>query len=69
MTMLPFAERLIPLTLFALYLLTAVRVCRYSSWVAAGAPNPFLPRRIKVAVTRYEMANMMSAEIRSRNLV
>jgi hypothetical protein len=46
--LLPGFERLIPFLLFALYLLTAVRVCRYSSWVRAGAPNPFLPRSLEM---------------------
>ena len=65
-SVLPGLERLIPFLLFALYLLTAVRVCRYSSWVAAGAPNPFLPRTLKLAVTRNEIAYLMNAEVRSR---
>ncbi|MBT8424249.1 MAG: hypothetical protein HKN98_00615 [Silicimonas sp.] len=48
-------ERAVPLMLFALYLLTAVRICRYSSWVAAGEPNPFLPRGLALAITRFDM--------------
>jgi hypothetical protein len=47
-------ERTMPLFLFALYLLTAFRVTRYGTWLAAGAPNPFLPRKLKVAVAGYE---------------
>ena len=48
--LLPGLERLIPLLIFALYLLTAVRICRYSSWVQAGEPNPFLPRGLKMVL-------------------
>ena len=48
--LLPGVERLIPFLLFALYLLTAVRICRYSSWVRAGTPNPFLPRRLQLVL-------------------
>lgn len=48
--LLPNLERLIPFVLFALYLLTAVRVCRYSSWVRAGEPNPFLPSGLKTVL-------------------
>lgn len=48
--LLPGLERLIPLLMFALYLLTAVRICRYSSWVQAGEPNPFLPRGLKMVL-------------------
>lgn len=47
-------ERLAPFMLFALYLVTAVRICRYSSWVAAGEPNPFLPRRLALAVAHLD---------------
>ncbi|MEQ9037995.1 MAG: hypothetical protein RIE24_06545 [Silicimonas sp.] len=54
LNLLPGVERLIPLLLFALYLLTAVRICRYSSWVRAGAPNPFLPRSLEVALVRID---------------
>jgi hypothetical protein len=43
-----------PLILFALYLLTSVQVCSYTAWRRSGAPNPFLPRRIKLAVSRFE---------------
>ncbi|NNE80384.1 MAG: hypothetical protein HKN18_08945 [Silicimonas sp.] len=43
-------ERAITLLLFALYLITAVRLCRYSSWVSEGTPNPFLPRVLKNAL-------------------
>lgn len=52
--LLPGFERLIPFLCFALYLLTAVRICRYSSWVQAGAPNPFLPRGLEKALVRIE---------------
>lgn len=57
MTMLPLAlafERAMPFLLFALYLITSVRLCRYAVWREAGAPNPFLPRRLKVAVRDFE---------------
>lgn len=64
--MFPGFERLIPFMLFALYLLTAVRLCRYSSWIDAGAPNPFLPRRIQIAVTQSEIAQMVHADVRAR---
>ena len=40
------------LLLFTLYLITAVKVCRYSSWMQAGAPNPFLPRRLQALLTQ-----------------
>jgi len=47
-------ERAMPLVLFALYLLTSVQLCSYAGWRQSGAPNPFLPRRIKLAVARFE---------------
>lgn len=68
MTMLqsfPGFERFIPFALFALYMITACRLCRYSSWVVAGAPNPFLPRQIRAAVTRSEILHLMEAEVRA----
>lgn len=68
-SMFPSFERLIPFALFALYLMTAVRICRYSSWVAAGAPNPFLPRALKIAVTRNEIVDLMNAEVRLRRAI
>ena len=52
--LLPGLERLIPLLMFALYLLTAVRICRYSSWVQAGEPNPFLPRGLKMVLVEVD---------------
>lgn len=55
--LLPGFERLIPFLLFALYLLTAVRVCRYSSWVRAGAPNPFLPRNLETILLGTDTRN------------
>ena len=61
----PGFERLIPFMLFALYLITAVRLCRYSSWMAAGAPNPFLPRQIKAAVSRSEIDRLIRHEVNS----
>lgn len=47
-------ERTMPVFLFAMYLLTSVRVTRYATWLAEGAPNPFLPRGLKIAVAAYE---------------
>lgn len=58
--MFPILERAFPLMLFALYLLTAVRICRYSSWVAAGEPNPFLPRRLALAIARIETRRVLA---------
>jgi len=49
----PGLERMFPFALFALYMFTAVKICTYSSWVNAGSPNPFLPRRMKAAVAIY----------------
>jgi len=57
MSTLPLAllpERAVPLYLFVLYLVTSVRICRYSAWCAAGAPNPFLPRRLRSVVDRHQ---------------
>ena len=48
------AERALPLILFALYMVTAIRVCRYSAWCDAGAPNPFLPRSLRPVVLRVQ---------------
>ena len=59
--MLPWAERVLPLMLFSLYLMTAFRICRYSSWKHAGSPNPFLPRRLKIAVARAELRMRFSS--------
>lgn len=61
----PGVERLIPFMLFALYLITSVQICRYSSWVAAGAPNPFLPRKLKAAVAKSDIRRLVELEIRS----
>ena len=44
------SERAVTLFLFALYLITPVQTCRFSSWQRAGAPNPFLPRRLEAAL-------------------
>lgn len=62
----PGPERLVPFVLFMLYLVTAVRICRYSAWIHAGAPNPFLPQRLRRAATRREIATLVAAEIRAR---
>ncbi|MDH5622521.1 MAG: hypothetical protein OEY74_10605 [Gammaproteobacteria bacterium] len=47
-------ERAVPLYLFALYMVTSVRICRYSAWRKAGAPNPFLPRSLRPIVDRHQ---------------
>lgn len=55
----PMAHQGLLLLLFVLYLITAVRLCRYSRWRNEGAPNPFLPRRIKAmlrAHAKHQMA-------------
>lgn len=59
------AERVIPIVLFTLYLVTSVRICRYSSWVRAGAPNPFLPRRISKSVSHRDIRAILKAELRA----
>ena len=59
------AERVIPFVLFALYLVTSVRICRYSSWVRAGAPNPFLPRRVRKGVSHHDIRALLKAEMRA----
>ena len=58
MTVFSFAdvlERLTPFLLFAIYVVTSVRICRYGHWYAQGAPNPFLPRRLKPFVRDVEL--------------
>ena len=58
MTMVPLAialERIMPLMLFALYLITSVRLCRYAHWRSEGAPNPFLPRRLQPVLRPHEL--------------
>lgn len=54
MPMLMAMERVLPFVLFTLYLVTAVRVCTFSAWQTAGAPNPFLPRSLKPVARGYE---------------
>ena len=57
MTMLPMFmvfERALPFFLFALDLITAFRVCSYSAWRDAGAPNPFLPRTLKALAQDFQ---------------
>lgn len=54
-------ERATPLLLFALYIITSVRVCRYAQWQAQGAPNPFLPRRLKPLVRDVELRLRLQA--------
>lgn len=48
-------ERAMPFVLFALYVITSVQLCRYANWHAKGAPNPFLPRRLKPLVRDVEL--------------
>ncbi|MEO9826172.1 MAG: hypothetical protein ABJF50_17360 [Paracoccaceae bacterium] len=55
---LPLVEQALTVLLFVLYLVTAVRLCRYSSWRARGAPNPFLPRRAKMMLRAYAKRQM-----------
>lgn len=64
LTAYPGTERMVPFLLFALYLITAVRICRYSSWIREGAPNPFLPRHLSQAVSKREIACLLDAEMR-----
>ena len=47
-------ERAMPFFLFSLYLITSVQICRYANWRAAGAPNPFLPRKLQPVVRNFE---------------
>lgn len=57
MSTLPLAilpNRAVPWYLFALYMFTSFKICRYASWRAAGAPNPFLSREMKNLVARRE---------------
>lgn len=66
MTMLPLAlvfERALPFLLFALYLITSVKICRYTAWRAKGAPNPFLPRGLKSAVRDFERRARLQATL------
>jgi hypothetical protein len=53
------AQRVLLFLLFLMYIITAVRLCRYSSWRRNGAPNPFLPRRMK-AMLRAHAKHQMS---------
>lgn len=57
------AERTLPFVLFTLYVITAVRPCRYSSWRSEGAPNPFLPRRIKALLRRHAKRQMSRGQM------
>lgn len=41
--------------LYGLYTLTAVRVISFANWCDAGAPNPFLPKRLKQRVRHFEL--------------
>ncbi len=67
MTSIPFAimlaERGMPLLLFVLYMVTACRICRFAHWQEAGAPNPFLPRRLKHAIRSYENRYRVSMSV------
>ena len=59
--LLPTLERMLPIMLYALYMLTAVRLCRYSWWIEKGAPNPFLPRSLAIAVARVDRRILRAA--------
>ena len=50
----PGMDRAPTLLMFALYMITSVQIVRYSKWIAAGQPNPFLPgyRPVPPARTR-----------------
>lgn len=61
----PMTERTLPFVLFALFVVTSVRLCRYSSWVASGAPNPFLPRALVKFIRRCEIAQMSVGKVPS----
>ncbi|AZQ66833.1 hypothetical protein EF888_06575 [Silicimonas algicola] len=54
-------ERVLGFGLFALYLVTSIRLCRYSTWRRAGSPNPFLPPTMKVALAAYERQRVVLA--------
>ena len=47
-------ERTLPRVLHALYLLTAFRICSFRAWRAAGSPNPFLPKDLKIILADLE---------------
>lgn len=46
------AERATILIMFALYLITSVQIIRYSTWLRAGQPNPFLPGQPRAVAVR-----------------
>lgn len=49
---LPGMDRAPTLLMFALYMITSFQIVRYSKWLAAGQPNPFLPRNLCSAAQR-----------------
>ena len=62
----PVTERTLPFLLFAFFVVTSVRLCRYSTWVERGAPNPFLPRVLVKFLRRCEIAQMSAGRLPSR---
>jgi hypothetical protein len=62
----PLTERAFTYVLFALFVVTSVRLCRYSSWIARGAPNPFLPRVLIKLMRKCEVAQMAAGRLPSR---
>ena len=58
LTKFPGREQALSMCLYTLYMITAVRICRYASWQKSGAPNPFLPRRIKAMLRKRQIAQM-----------
>lgn len=54
-------ERALPFLFFALYMITSLKVCRYSTWTEAGSPNPFLPARLKRVFHGYETRRRFEA--------
>lgn len=57
------AERALTVLLFVLYLITSVRLCRYSTWRNNGAPNPFLPRRAKAMLHAHAKRQMSQGRL------
>lgn len=54
----PIAERTLTVFLYALYMITSLRLLGFSSWCESGAPNPFLPRRVKYRLHTYARRQM-----------
>ncbi len=59
----PGLERALTLVMFALYMITSIKLCRYSSWVAAGEPNPFLPGHRETISTRRVVTRVMEKDL------